>query len=83
MNTVAAECKRTRHHPEWSNVYNQTQIRWTTHNPAGLSSKDLAMAKFCDDTALEFKELEINSCEVKIGADGKIEAGDCCGGKPS
>lgn len=83
MNAVAAECKQTRHHPEWSNVYNQTHIRWTTHNPEGLSSKDLAMAKFCDAAAIEYKELEIESCEVKIGADGRIEAGDCCGGKPS
>lgn len=83
MNTVAAECKKTKHHPEWSNVYNQTQIRWTTHNPEGLSSKDTHMAKFCDEAAKDFKELEIEACDVTIGPDGKIEAGDCCSGKPS
>ncbi|EME88587.1 uncharacterized protein MYCFIDRAFT_123664, partial [Pseudocercospora fijiensis CIRAD86] len=51
MNDVAAECKKVKHHPEWSNVYNKAHIRWTTHDPEGLSSKDTSMAKFCDDAA--------------------------------
>ncbi|EME41260.1 hypothetical protein DOTSEDRAFT_73618 [Dothistroma septosporum NZE10] len=78
MNQVASECKRTRHHPEWSNVYNKTHIRWTTHNPEGLSSKDTHMAKFCDDAAREFNELEAEANECKLGSDGKVEARDCC-----
>jgi 4a-hydroxytetrahydrobiopterin dehydratase len=82
MNQVAAECKKTKHHPEWSNVYNKTHIRWTTHNPEGLSSKDTHMAKFCDGAAREFNELEVQEGEGTVGADGKIEAGSCCGGKP-
>jgi len=57
MNSVAEQCKVTRHHPEWSNVYNKTSIRWTTHNPEGLSSKDIDMAKFCDQAADECGEL--------------------------
>ncbi|KAF1347870.1 transcriptional coactivator/pterin dehydratase [Delphinella strobiligena] len=57
MNKVAAECKTTRHHPEWSNVYNKTHILWTTHKPQGLSSKDLQMARFCDGAAREYGEL--------------------------
>lgn len=58
MNMVAAECKKQKHHPEWTNVFNKTHIRWTTHNPEGLSAKDTAMAKFCDEAGREFGEAE-------------------------
>lgn len=78
MNTIAAECKTQKHHPEWSNVYNKTHIRWTTHSPEGLSSKDTYMATFCDEAAKGFNELEVAEGEGKVGGDGKIEAGDCC-----
>ena len=57
MNHVAAECKTQKHHPEWSNVYNKTHIRWTTHNPEGLSNKDAHMARFCDEAGEKFGEL--------------------------
>ena len=55
MNDVAAEAdkKGVKHHPEWSNVYNMVHVRWTTHQPAGLSTKDTAMARFCDAAAIE------------------------------
>ncbi|KAI5360805.1 Putative pterin 4 alpha carbinolamine dehydratase [Septoria linicola] len=78
MDQVAEECKKQKHHPEWSNVYNKTHIRWTTHNPEGLSSKDTAMARFCDQAAKEFNELDVPSSECKLGVDGKVKAGDCC-----
>lgn len=58
MNVVAAECKKQKHHPEWTNVFNKTHIRWTTHNPEGLSTKDTVMANFCDDAGKEFGEAE-------------------------
>ena len=57
MNAVAAECKSQKHHPEWSNVYNKTHIRWTTHKPEGLSSKDVHMAEFCDRAGEDHGEL--------------------------
>lgn len=69
MNTVAEECKKAKHHPEWSNVYNRTEIRWTTHNPEGLSSKDISMARFCDEAAQEAGEL--------VEESQKAEAKDC------
>ncbi|RMZ19672.1 hypothetical protein D0859_16325, partial [Hortaea werneckii] len=75
MNAIATECKRTRHHPEWSNVYNRTQILWTTHSPAGLSGRDTQMARFCDRVAGEMGEVVEVSEE---GVDGKGD-GDCCG----
>lgn len=78
MDHIAAECKKQKHHPEWSNVYNKTHIRWTTHNPEGLSRKDTAMARFCDEAAKQFKELDVPQNECRLGEDGKVEAGDCC-----
>ncbi|KAG9620340.1 hypothetical protein KCU95_g20101, partial [Aureobasidium melanogenum] len=57
MNTVAAECKVQKHHPEWTNVFNKTHVRWTTHKPMGLSSKDVLMAKFCDEAGGRHGEL--------------------------
>ncbi|GAB7355072.1 hypothetical protein MBLNU459_g5661t2 [Dothideomycetes sp. NU459] len=69
MNTVAAECKVQRHHPEWSNVFNKTHIRWTTHRPDGLSAKDVHMARFCDDAGGKHGEVidpdeEVASCKT-------------------
>ncbi|KAI5808066.1 transcriptional coactivator/pterin dehydratase, partial [Peziza echinospora] len=54
MNAVADECKVQRHHPEWANVYNKVVVRWTTHNPKGISEKDVYMAKWCDDAGERF-----------------------------
>ncbi|KAK5108956.1 hypothetical protein LTR62_007671 [Meristemomyces frigidus] len=56
MNQVAEECKAQRHHPEWTNVFNRTAIKWTTHKPLGLSLKDTHMARFCDEVAAELGE---------------------------
>ncbi|CAI6340389.1 unnamed protein product [Periconia digitata] len=53
MSVVADECKAKRHHPSWSNLYNQVSIEWTTHKPQGLSIKDVDMAAFCDRAADE------------------------------
>ena len=78
MNNVAEECKKAKHHPEWSNVYNKAHIRWTTHNPEGLSGKDTTMAKFCDEAAKKLNELDVAPDECRLGSSGKVEAGDCC-----
>jgi 4a-hydroxytetrahydrobiopterin dehydratase len=53
MSIIAEECKVKRHHPSWSNLYNEVSIEWTTHKPEGLSIKDVEMAEFCDRTATE------------------------------
>ncbi|KAH6996390.1 pterin 4 alpha carbinolamine dehydratase-domain-containing protein [Ilyonectria sp. MPI-CAGE-AT-0026] len=84
MTGVSLQCKIKNHHPEWSNVYNTTFIRWTTHNPAGLSEKDVVMAAACDTLAAELGELAPEpeadqSCSIKGLADqAAIAAGDCC-----
>lgn len=57
MSAVAAECKKQKHHPEWTNVFNKTHVRWTTHAPEGLSERDTAMARFCDEVGARFGEV--------------------------
>ncbi|PVH73329.1 transcriptional coactivator/pterin dehydratase [Cadophora sp. DSE1049] len=83
MNLVAAECAVQKHHPEWSNVYNTTFIRWTTHSPPGLSEKDVLMARFCDEKAGECGEVVVED-DSKGGVGRElvdrvaVEGGDCC-----
>ncbi|KAM0200871.1 hypothetical protein ACHAPI_002537 [Fusarium lateritium] len=75
-------------------VYNTTFIRWTTHNPAGLSDKDITMAGQCDVLAEHLGELapeptaaaesEDQSCAIRGLADQAAgAAGDCCTPKKS
>ncbi|KAG4431920.1 hypothetical protein IFR05_012590 [Cadophora sp. M221] len=83
MNIVASECVVQKHHPEWSNVYNTTFIRWTTHSPPGLSEKDVLMARFCDEKAAECGEVVTEGVEEKgVGRElvdrVAVEGGDCC-----
>ncbi|KAI0380040.1 transcriptional coactivator/pterin dehydratase [Hypomontagnella monticulosa] len=85
MTAVSLQCKLKNHHPEWSNVYNTTYIRWTTHNPKGLSTKDVELATICDNLAKDFGEITeettgSDSCALKQVADSAVtNAGDCCG----
>ncbi|OAL49380.1 transcriptional coactivator/pterin dehydratase, partial [Pyrenochaeta sp. DS3sAY3a] len=53
MSLVADECKVKKHHPSWSNLYNEVTVEWTTHRPEGLSIKDVEMAEFCNRVANE------------------------------
>ncbi|KAK3903909.1 pterin 4 alpha carbinolamine dehydratase-domain-containing protein [Staphylotrichum tortipilum] len=57
MTAVSLQCKLKNHHPEWSNVFNTTFIRWTTHHPKGLSTLDLELATTCDRLAHDFGEV--------------------------
>lgn len=58
MTDVAGQCQKARHHPEWSNRYNKTVIRWTTHDANALTAKDVAMADFCDEAGQRHGELD-------------------------
>ncbi len=48
MARVALLAEKADHHPEWSNVYNRVEIRLTTHDAGGLSSRDFALARAID-----------------------------------
>ncbi|KAF1987046.1 transcriptional coactivator/pterin dehydratase [Aulographum hederae CBS 113979] len=84
MNRVAAECQKAKHHPEWANVYNRVHIRWTTHQPPGLSENDVNMVEFCDRLAEELGQVKVEIVEETLrGLVDTIEneAGDCCAPK--
>ena len=51
MTRVALAAERQNHHPEWSNVYNKVQMRWTTHSKGGVSNLDVILAEKCDNFA--------------------------------
>lgn len=40
-------------------MYNRVRIRWTTHQPSGLSRMDLRMAGFCDEQAERLGEVVV------------------------
>jgi 4a-hydroxytetrahydrobiopterin dehydratase len=44
MTRIAFECEAQNHHPEWSNVYNNLNIRLNTHDAGGVTEKDFKLA---------------------------------------
>lgn len=49
MTRVAIEAEKQNHHPWWSNVYNQVEIRLTTHDAGNIiTDKDRNLAKAID-----------------------------------
>eukprot|EP01037_Dinobryon_pediforme_P009863 gene9867-9929_t len=51
MARVAIVAEKADHHPEWFNVYNRVEIRLTTHDAGGLSTRDAALATMIDGFA--------------------------------
>jgi 4a-hydroxytetrahydrobiopterin dehydratase len=44
MTRVAMLAEHHGHHPDWSNVYNRVTIELWTHDVAGITERDLALA---------------------------------------
>ena len=49
MTYIAMECEVENHHPEWSNVYNQLHIRFSTHDAGGLTALDFRLARAVEE----------------------------------
>ena len=54
ISRVALVAERANHHPEWQNIYNQVNIRWTTHSQGGLTALDITLAQQCENIAKDF-----------------------------
>lgn len=51
MTRVALAADKADHHPEWSNIYNQVNMRWTTHSKGGISTLDIKLAALSNEIA--------------------------------
>ena len=49
MNQIAVHCTEMNHHPEWFNVYNKLEIKLSTHDADGITSKDINLAQKIDN----------------------------------
>lgn len=49
MSKVAILAEKNNHHPEWFNVYNKVDVRFSTHDSGGITEKDFKMAQLIND----------------------------------
>lgn len=52
MSRVALIAEKMDHHPEWFNVYKTVEVTLSTHDAAGLTEKDVTLAKEMDKIAM-------------------------------
>ena len=45
MTIVAMLAEKANHHPDWSNAYNQVNIRLSTHDAGGVTDNDFSLAQ--------------------------------------
>ena len=48
---VGMECEKMNHHPEWSNVYGNVDVKLITHRVNGLTELDFKLAEKMDKIA--------------------------------
>lgn len=48
MVQAALAAEKADHHPEWTNVYDRVDVRLTTHDAGGVTTRDVALARAMD-----------------------------------
>ena len=48
MTQIAILSEKANHHPELFNVYNEVNVRYTTHDAGGITDKDFDLARKID-----------------------------------
>lgn len=51
MAAAAPKIDALNHHPEWTNVYNRVDVRLTSHDAGGVTSRDVQLARILDRLA--------------------------------
>jgi len=51
MATCAPFIEKKNHHPEWANVYSSVTVDLVTHDSAGITQKDMDLARFMESIA--------------------------------
>jgi 4a-hydroxytetrahydrobiopterin dehydratase len=54
MARVALIAEKTDHHPEWRNVYKTVEVVLSTHEAAGVTARDIDLAKAMNAIAAQF-----------------------------
>ncbi|MEB3206974.1 MAG: 4a-hydroxytetrahydrobiopterin dehydratase [Vampirovibrionales bacterium] len=49
VNRLADEAERQQHHPRLVLEYTTLRIDWMTHEAGGVTARDVAMARWCND----------------------------------
>ncbi len=53
---VAMVCEKMNHHPEWSNVYENVDVKLITHRVAGLTDLDFQLAEKMDKISTRYAQ---------------------------
>ncbi|KAL4793315.1 transcriptional coactivator/pterin dehydratase [Aspergillus venezuelensis] len=51
LNAIASQSSVKKHHATMTIRFGSVDIHWTTHNPRGLTDKDISLAQFCEQAA--------------------------------
>jgi 4a-hydroxytetrahydrobiopterin dehydratase len=49
MTRIALTAEKMDHHPEWTNIYKNVEVRLTTHDAGGLTDLDITLAKVMNE----------------------------------
>ncbi|KAK7534669.1 pterin 4 alpha carbinolamine dehydratase-domain-containing protein [Phyllosticta citricarpa] len=58
LNVIGVRSKSRSHHATMTIKPSSVDVHWTTHVPRGLSSKDIDMARYCEEQAAEIGTVE-------------------------